>query len=117
MSNPRPFADVRAILLERAQHHRNPFLANLDPSAIASTLERLESVEPQAWVDAFAALAAPHQATASVAERAGDATTAAREYQLAYAYWRAARYPAPHSSPKREAYRAPQQMYLKAPHL
>jgi len=116
MADPRPFADVREILLERANHHRNPFLPGVDPGAIASTLERLESVEPQAWVTAFAALAAPHQATAAAAERAGDAATAAREYQLAYAYWRVARYPAPNSHPKREAYRASQQMYLKAAH-
>jgi cephalosporin-C deacetylase-like acetyl esterase len=116
MPDPRPFADVRKILLERANHRRNPFLPGVDPSAIAATLDRLESVEPQAWVDAFAALAAPHQANAAAAERAGDATTAGREYQLAYAYWRLARYPAPNSPAKREAYRASQQMYLKAAH-
>jgi len=116
MADPRPFADVREILLERANHRRNPFLPGVDAGAIASTLERLESVEPQAWVTAFAALAAPHQATAAAAERAGDAATAAREYQLAYAYWRVARYPAPNSHPKREAYRASQQMYLKGAH-
>lgn len=114
MTEPRPFADVRELLLERAQHHRNPFSANIDPGLVATTLEKLESVEPQAWVDAFAALAAPHQATAADAERAGDGATAARAYQLAYDYWRVARYPAPNSAPKREAYRAAQQMYLKA---
>src|SRR5579859_1572893 len=113
MLDPRPFADLRQLLVERANHHRNPFSANVDPSVIAATLERLESVEPEAWVDAFAVLAAPHQAVAAAAERSGDALTAAREYQLAYDYWRIARYPAPNSAPKREAYRAAQQMYLK----
>jgi predicted esterase len=105
---------VRHILLERARHQRNPFADGADPAAIETALEELESVDPQAWVDAFAHLAAPHQATAAVAERAADAETAGREYMLAYQYWRLARYPAPNSAPKREAYRASQQMYLKA---
>jgi esterase FrsA len=111
---PRPFNQVRQILVERAQAHRNPFFPATDPSIIASVLDGLESVEPQAWVDAFAARAAPHQGRASTAERAGDAQTAAYEYQRAYEYWRVARYPAPNSAPKREAYRASQQMFLKA---
>jgi esterase FrsA len=116
MPEPRPFGDVRRLLLERLALRRSPFSANVDASAIAQTLEHLESVEPQAWVDAFAALAAPHQAAASVAERAGDTATAARHYLRAYDYWRLARYPAPTSAAKREAYRASQQMYLKATH-
>src|SRR5579859_5264180 len=109
---PRSFADVRRILHQRALQRRNPFLPDLDPRTVGSLLDQLDSVEPQAWVDAFAAAAAPHQARAAAAERAGDALTAAREYHLAYAYWRLARYPAPNSAPKREAYRASQQMYL-----
>jgi pimeloyl-ACP methyl ester carboxylesterase len=116
MPEPRPFAEVRQILVERAHEHRNPFSANTDPGAVASALDRLESVEHQAWVDAFSALAAPHQAAAANAERAGDAAVAEREYRLAYDYWRVARYTAPTSAVKREAYVASQQMYLKAAH-
>jgi hypothetical protein len=116
MSEPRPFADVCGILLERAHQHRNPFGPDTDTTAVAAVLGGLDSVEPQAWVDAFAGLAAPHQAAAATAERSGDEKTAAREYHIAYQYWRLARYPAPNSAPKREAYRASQQMYLKAAH-
>jgi pimeloyl-ACP methyl ester carboxylesterase len=50
----------------------------------------------------------------ALAERSGDTATAAREYFRAYEYWRVARYPAPTSPAKREAYRASQQLYLKA---
>src|SRR5258708_35768530 len=106
MPEPRPFADVRRLLLERLAQRRNPFSANVDVGAITTTLDRLESVEPQAWADAFAALAAPHQAAAAVAERAGDVATAARHYQLAFDNVRMARYPSPHSAPKRKACRA-----------
>ncbi|HEX8968640.1 MAG TPA: alpha/beta fold hydrolase [Chloroflexota bacterium] len=113
MPDPRPFEEVRQILVERARQHRNPF-ALADPLKVESTLAGLDSVEPQAWVEAFSALAAPHQGVAAMAERAGDTQTAAREYLLAYEYWRVARYPAPNSAPKQEAYRASQQLYLKA---
>jgi pimeloyl-ACP methyl ester carboxylesterase len=115
MSSPRPFEEIRQLLLERAQHGRNPFF-RADPGKIKAALDGLESVEPQQWVETFAALAAPHQGAAASAERAGDAETAAREYMLAYEYWRVARYPAPNCAPKHEAYRASQQLYLKAAH-
>jgi hypothetical protein len=111
--DPRPFTQVRTILVERARQRRNPF-AQADPQRVEEALNGLSSVEPQAWVEAFAALAAPHQARAAAAERAGDTQTARDEYLMAYEYWRLARYPAPNSAPKHEAYRASQQMYLKA---
>jgi esterase FrsA len=114
MPQQRPFGQVRQMLLERALQRRHPFSAAVELSAIGSALDRLESVEPQGWVDAFSQLAEPHQSRAAVAERSGDTATAAREYLSAYHYWRLARYPAPTSAPKREAYRASQQMYLKA---
>jgi pimeloyl-ACP methyl ester carboxylesterase len=115
MPAQRPFDEVRQLLLERAQHGRNPFF-RADPGKIKAALDGLESAEAQPWVDTFAALAAPHQGAAATAERAGDTETAAREYMLAYEYWRVARYPAPNCPPKHEAYRASQQLYLKAAH-
>ncbi len=113
MPEPRPFAEVRQILLERALERRNPFFG-ADPAIVEATLNELQSVEPQVWVETWAARAEPHQARAAAAERAEDAQTAMREYLAAYEFWRLARYPAPNSTPKKEAYRASQQMYLKA---
>jgi hypothetical protein len=110
---PRPFAEVRQILLSRAREGRNPFF-NADPSRVEAALNSIDSVESEQWVAAFSRLAEPHQATAAEAERAGDAETARREYLLAYEYWRVARYPAPNSPPKRAAYRTSQELYLKA---
>jgi pimeloyl-ACP methyl ester carboxylesterase len=110
---PRPFADVRQAMLERARTQRNPF-EQADPAAVASALDRLDSVAPDAWAEAFGALAEPHMALGAQAEQSGDTATAAHEYFRAYEYLRVARYPAPTSNGKREAYRAAQQMYLKA---
>jgi esterase FrsA len=114
MPQPRPFGQVRQILLERALQRRHPFSEAIDVSAIGAALDRLESVDPRAWVEAFSELAEPHQGKGAVAERAGDTATAAREYLSAYHYWRLARYPTTNSAAKREAYRSSQQMYLKA---
>jgi esterase FrsA len=110
----RPFHEVRRILVERATQRRNPFSERVDPAVISSVLDGLVSVEPQAWVAAFGAVAAGHQGTAAMAERSGNVDLAAREYLLAYDAWRLARYPAPTSAAKREAYAASQQTYLKA---
>lgn len=115
MPEPRPFSEVRQILLERARAGRNPFF-HADPATVEQALNSLQSVEPRLWVETWSSLAEPHQARAAAAERAGDAATAGREYQLAYEYWRVARYPAPNSAPKHEAYRASQQLYLKTAH-
>jgi pimeloyl-ACP methyl ester carboxylesterase len=109
----RPFAEVRQAMLDRARAHRNPF-EQADPDAVARALDTLDSVAPEPWVEAFGALADPHMSAAAQAERGGDTPTAAREYFRAYEYWRVARYPAPTSAPKREAFRAAQQLYLKA---
>ena len=110
---PRPFAEVREEMLARARQHRNPFhLA--DPARVEEALGSLDSVDRDRWAEAFSALAAPHEERARVAEQAGDAETAAAEYLLAYEYWHVARYPAPNSPKKREAYRVSQESYRKA---
>ncbi len=113
MPQPRPMAEVRQMLLERARERRNPFFA-ADPAVVETALNGLESVEPRIWVETWSALAEPHQARAAAAERSGDTQTAKQEYMAAYEFWRLARYPAPNSAPKHEAYRASQQLYLKA---
>jgi esterase FrsA len=113
MPEPRPFSEVRQILLERARERRNPFF-NADLAIVEATLNELQSVEPRLWVETWSARAEPHQALAAAAERAGDTDTAMREYLCAYEFWRLARYPAPNSAAKKDAYRASQQMYLKA---
>src|ERR1051326_3050257 len=114
-TSARPFGEVRQMLLERAREHRNPFF-NADPTVVEQALQELDSVEPQDWVEVWSEKAAPHQARAAAAERADDGPTAMREYLSAYEFWRLARYPAPNSAPKKEAYRASQQLYLKAAH-
>jgi pimeloyl-ACP methyl ester carboxylesterase len=103
------------MLVQRARERRNPFF-EADPAIVEKTLDELQSTDPQLWVESWATQAEPHQARAAAAERAEDGTTATREYLKAYEFWRMARYPAPNSAPKRDAYRASQQMYLKAAH-
>jgi pimeloyl-ACP methyl ester carboxylesterase len=109
----RPYAEVRDILLERARGGRNPFF--LTPfEEVAPVLDRLDSVDPEAWVAAFSALAEPYEARATEAEQRGDAAAAFVAYRIAYDYLHVARYPAPSSPPKVTAYRRAQELFMKA---
>lgn len=108
----RPFADVQRNLLERARERRNPF-SHTDPGEAAAIVGSLASTEPVPWVHAFEAAARPHEDRANAAAASGDELTERRETALAYGYLRTARYPAPNSPAKREAYRRSQEWYLR----
>ncbi|HEX9436643.1 MAG TPA: alpha/beta fold hydrolase [Candidatus Limnocylindria bacterium] len=92
----RSFEDVRALLLERARRNRNPF-THTPPDAAERIVRGLTSTAHGPWVDAFDA-----------------AGLAAAEDLEAYGWWRVARYPAPTSAAKRDAYRRSQERYLRA---
>ncbi len=97
MSAPqRAFEEVRALLIARARERRNPF-DRTDPDTSERILRGLGSTAHAGWVEAFGAAAA-------ACERDIDA----------YGYWRVARYPAPTSPAKRDAYRRSQDHYLRA---
>ena len=68
---PRPMDEVKKELHERAKHNRNPFLYTLYDE-IAPVIDRLESVDREAWANAFGAMAAPHEERAAKAEAGGD---------------------------------------------
>jgi hypothetical protein len=109
----RSLADVRAGMLERARHHRNPCLY-VRQDEVAAALDALASLDRDAWAEAFSAFAPPYEARARDAEARGDAQTARENYLLAYDYYHVARYPAPNSPAKERAYRRCQENYLKA---
>ena len=109
----RPLAEVREIILERARHHRNPCLY-VRYEDVAAALARLDSLDRDAWAEAFSIFAPEHEARAAQAEAAGDARTAVEHYLLAYDYYHLARYPAPNSPAKQRAYRQGQVNWLKA---
>jgi esterase FrsA len=108
----RPYAEARDILLERAKRARNPM--DYVPAALAERIfGRLDSLDRDAWADAFSAEAEPHFAAGLTAEGAGDKETARREFLAAFGLFRAARYPAPNSPGKKRAYRRSQEAYFK----
>lgn len=109
----RPLAEVREIMLERARENRNPFdFTNY--GEVQRIFDQLTSLEREEWAAAFSAAARPYEECAQAAEAAGDLDTAKALYLQAYGYDRVARYPAPNSPAKREAYRRSQWNYLKA---
>ncbi len=109
----RSYADVRDILMGRADKARNP-MDYVPPEAAQAVFGQLETLDRERWAEAFSAAAEPHFAAALKAETGGDAATARREYLAAFGLFRVARYPAPNSPAKKRAYRRSQEAYFKA---
>jgi pimeloyl-ACP methyl ester carboxylesterase len=107
--------EVKKELLGRAKENRNPFLYALYDET-APVIRSLKSVDREEWARAFSALAAPHEERAANAEAQGNAVAAKRHYLIAYDYYHVARYPAPNSPAKLQAYRKSQENYWKAAH-
>ncbi|HZT08154.1 MAG TPA: alpha/beta fold hydrolase [Chloroflexota bacterium] len=112
----RPLSEVRTIMLERAREQRNPF-DYTEPGEVARIFDGLTSLDREEWAAAFSRAAAPHVEEAAKAEAAGDVDRARAAHLRAYGYYRVARYPAPNSPAKREAYRRSQEHYLAAGRL
>ena len=111
--SPRPMDEVRKELHGRAKENRNPFLFTIY-GEVAPVIDALRSVEREDWAKAFSALAAPYEEKAAKAEAAGDTAGAMKSYMIAYDYYHVARYPAPNSPGKMQAYRKSQENFLKA---
>jgi esterase FrsA len=111
----RSYAEVRAMLMERARAARNPmdFVA---PEEAQSVLGRLDTLDRERWAAAWSDAAEPHFAAGLAAEAKGDDATARREFLAAFGLYRVARYPAPNSPAKMRAYRRSQDAYFKAAH-
>ncbi|HZR97632.1 MAG TPA: alpha/beta fold hydrolase [Chloroflexota bacterium] len=109
----RPWSEVRALMLERARTHRNPFTYSRYED-VERAFGQLTSVDRDAWAEAFLTLGAPYEERAREAEARGDLKAAQENYLLAYDYYHVARYPAPNSPAKRRAYPKSQEMYLAA---
>lgn len=107
----RSYAEARDLLLERARKNRNPF-DNVPFPRAQAVLDRLDTLDRDAWAAIMSEAAEPHYAAAAQAEAAGDTASAVRGYLDAFGWLRAARYPAPNSPLKKAAYRRSQDAYL-----
>ncbi len=109
----RPFHEARNLLLERARQNRNP-LAGTELEVIAGAFSRLASLDAEEWAKAFSDAAVPYEEKAQEAEGRGEKALARENYLLAYATFRFARYPAPNSPGKWQAYERSKTNWLKA---
>jgi esterase FrsA len=111
----RPLEEVKRLMRERARAAKNPFnIAPFDVAEAERAVGALASLDRDAWAETFSSFARPYAERAREAEAKGDAARAAENHLKAYGYYRAARYPAPNSPKKKEAYRLSQEHYLAA---
>lgn len=109
----RPLEEVRKIMLPRARARRNPFEVT-DPEEVARAFDDLASLDRDHWAETFSRYAQRYEDRAQAADAAGDTNAARENYLCAYNWYRLARYPAPNSPGKRQAYARYKANYLSA---
>ena len=92
---------------------RSPFHL-MDPAEAEGVLADLDSLDPDAWAEAWSKPGARWEETAKVAEAKGQAGEAEQAYFQASAYYGTGRHPFPSSLGKQEAYRKTIETYLAA---
>ncbi len=105
------YEDVKREILRRAGKV-NPF-ERVKREDVEEVLNRLDSLDPDAWGREWGRLAARYEARAEETEQKGD-RDAGEDYYLAYEYFRIGRYPVPSSPEKMSCYRGAIRTYLKA---
>src|SRR4051794_10074797 len=109
----RPIEDVRADMLAKARVPIHPWPAGIQADEVERIFASIHTLDRDEWAEAFSAVARPYEAQGLQAEAAGNAEAAQQNYQRAYAYYRMARYPAPNSPGKRNAYDKSVELYFK----
>lgn len=107
----RPYAEARENMLDRARRGTFEFT---EYAVVAGVLDRLTSLDREAWAEAFMEVARPYEERAQEAEARGDRAAAQEDYLRAYAYYRLGRYPTTNSPGRRASYMKSVENYLKA---
>ena len=107
----RPYEEAKQNMLGRA---RNGGFEFADYDVVAGVLDRLTSLDKDAWAAAFMEVAQPYEARAQEAEARQDTDAARQDYLRAYAYYRLGRYPTTNSPGKRASYDKSVENYLNA---
>ncbi|HXK27233.1 MAG TPA: alpha/beta hydrolase [Candidatus Binatia bacterium] len=92
---------------------RHPFL-DADPSIVHEVLERLTSLERDQWAEEWSRVAERFRLEGEAAAADGEISRAKEAYFRAYKLFTLARYPAPVTRKKQEAYRRAVDCYLGA---
>ena len=92
---------------------RHPFLG-VDPSTVHEVVDRLTSLERDHWAEEWSRVAERFQLEGEASEASGEASRAMEAYFNAYKAFTLARYPAPVTQKKRQAYRRAVDSFLAA---
>jgi len=105
-------AEVKADIVARIGR-RHPFL-DVDPPIVHEVLERLTSLERDHWAEEWSQVAERFRLQGGALEADGEVSRAMEAYFLAYKLFTLARYPAPVSQKKQQAYRQAVDSFLAA---
>ena len=105
-------AEVKADIVARIGR-RHPFL-DVDPPIVHEVLERLTSLERDHWAEEWSRVAERFRLQGGALEADGEVSRAMEAYFLAYKLFTLARYPAPVSQKKQQAYRQAVDSFLAA---
>lgn len=104
--------EIKTEILRRAGRI-NPF-ERVDRKEVEALVDRLTSLDPDAWAREWGALGRKHEALAETLEREGKSQDAGKTYYQAYEYYRIGRYPVPSSPEKMNCYKGVLRTFLKA---
>ena len=107
----RPYEEAKKNMLDRA---RRGTFAGAEYETVASVLDRLTSLDHDAWASAFMEAAQPWYERGEQAEARGDLVAAGAAFMRAYAYYRLGRYPTTNSAGKRRSYEKSVNSFLRA---
>jgi esterase FrsA len=110
---PRALTEVKQLLTERARAGLSPF-QGLAAEQVERVVGGLGSLDADEWAAAFSAPAEREAAVAQQAAAMDDVHGARRAHLQAYGWYRAARFPAPTSPGKQQAYQRGQEQFLAA---
>lgn len=107
----RAFRDAKDNMLDRARRGTFP---HAEFETVAKVLDRLDSLDRDAWAGAFMEAARPWHERGEEAERSGDMQAARTAFLRAYGYYRMGRYPTTNSAGKRTSYENSVASFLRA---
>jgi esterase FrsA len=108
----RTLEEVKQEILDRFQNGGAPMNRLMKLEEVKQVLSHMTSLDRDLWAREWSAVGEPYEKKADELVKAGKTKEALEAYAVAFAYYRAARYPVDNSPGKKEAYRKYVRVFL-----